>query len=476
MKVVMSKFLTDKKQALVDLVHILSRDFGYVSVLGTDTVGKQYIVQRTGVSINDSMWAERGFAVRVHNGINYSEFSFNGINNDDIDRVADEIKSKVLKSLDSVKSASTTLASYPVIEEEPLEKSFIGEIKTEPTITSDGDIIKRIASFKDKAFEMSKSVVDFRAHYEEVHISKIFVSENKVLMQSYMWNQGNLMSIARKDKSTKFFFTTFSGIDNNTLLDEMEPHIEYVVRTSEELLDAKPVEPGEYDIICSPEVGGVIAHEAFGHGVEMDMFVRKRAKAVLYLDKPVASSLVTMHDGAIAAENVASYLFDDEGVLGTDTLIIEDGILKRGISDMLSALRLGTTPTGNGRRESYERKAYARMTNTFFSPGSDKLDDMISSIDYGFYLDGVMSGMEDPKNWGIQCMMLLGREIKDGKLTGKIVSPVIMTGYVPDLLKNINMVSDKVELFGSGACGKGHKEYAKVSDGSPYIKTKARLG
>lgn len=73
-------------------------------------------------------------------------------------------------------------------------------------------------------------------------------------------------------------------------------------------------------------------------------------------------------------------------------------------------------------------------------------------------------------------MLLIGKEIKNGRLTGKIVSPVVMTGYVPDLLKSISMVSDRVVLFGSGACGKGYKEWVKVSDGGPYIKAKARLG
>ena len=67
-------------------------------------------------------------------------------------------------------------------------------------------------------------------------------------------------------------------------------------------------------------------------------------------------------------------------------------------------------------------------------------------------------------------------ELKDGKLTGKVVSPVTLTGYVPDLLKSISMVSDKEELFGSGMCGKGHKEWVKVSDGGPYLKCKVRLG
>jgi TldD protein len=143
---------------------------------------------------------------------------------------------------------------------------------------------------------------------------------------------------------------------------------------------------------------------------------------------------------------------------------------------LLSALKLGTTPTGTGKRQSFERKAYARMTNTFFEGGSDKLEDMIASIKYGYLLEGMYSGMEDPKNWGIQCIANLGREIKDGKFTGKFISPVVMTGYVPDLLKSISMVSEKVELDGAGYCGKGYKEFVKTASGGPYIKAKVRLG
>ena len=84
------------------------------------------------------------------------------------------------------------------------------------------------------------------------------------------------------------------------------------------------------------------AHEAFGHGVEMDMFVKERALAKEYLGKKVASDITSMKDGAASAAEVSSYLFDDEGTLGTDTTIIENGTLVTGISDLLSALRLGT--------------------------------------------------------------------------------------------------------------------------------------
>ena len=101
---------------------------------------------------------------------------------------------------------------------------------------------------------------------------------------------------------------------------------------------------------------------------------------------------------------------------------------------------------------------------------------MIASVSCGGLLEGMESGMEDPKHWGIQCIVKSGREIIDGKLTGKIVSPVILTGYVPEVLGNITMVSDDREIFGTGGCGKGDKEWAKVADGGPYLKTKARLG
>ena len=116
------------------------------------------------------------------------------------------------------------------------------------------------------------------------------------------------------------------------------------------------------------------------------------------------------------------------------------------------------------------------MTNTYFEAGADKVEDMIASVKDGLLLCEPSSGMEDPKNWGIQCMVSYAREIKDGKLTGRIFSPIVLTGYVPDLLKSITMMSDGLELGGGGMCGKGYKEWVKVSDGGPWIKARIRLG
>ena len=335
-----------------------------------------------------------------------------------------------------------------------------------------------MSELKDKAIAFDEKVLDAQLGMSYQKYSKLFLSRNRDMEQNVLWTNGALLISVKKGQQVKYGFKGFSNLGGVEMLDHMESAIPEVGKNALDLLEAEPMVPGEYECICTPEVTGMIAHEAFGHGVEMDMFVKDRALAHYCVGDYVAAPILTMHDGASinARHESATYYFDDEGTLATDTVVIKDGILQSGISDAQSAMYLGTVPTGNGRRESYKRKAYTRMTNTWFEPGKDKLEDMIASIKYGFLLQDASSGMEDPKNWGIQMMVNIAREIKDGKFTGKIFSPVVLTGYVPDLLKSITMMSDEASLCGTGFCGKGYKEWVKVSDGGPYIKAKIRLG
>ena len=245
--------------------------------------------------------------------------------------------------------------------------------------------------------------------------------------------------------------------------------------TAIRLLDAAKVDPGYYDCICSPELAGLIAHEAFGHGVEADMFLKGRARAEQYLGRRLGSEVVDLIDDPTLQGAYGSYFFDDEGVEATPTYILRRGIFERPLTDRNAALRLGVTPSANGRRQDFERKVYPRMSNTFFGPGKDRVEDMIAGVDNGILLVRGHSGMEDPKDWGIQVIAHYGEEIKGGKLTGRLFSPIGVTGYVPDLLASVTMASGKIETD-TGFCGKGHKEWVPVSTGGPYVRLKARLG
>lgn len=470
----LSTFLSEQKNVLKEIIKELSKEFTYVSILGRETMGTSYNVSRTSSGVNDTNWVERGFVARVYNGVNYSEYSFNQIN--DVEKIKQKIREIALNDIKVFKANQTKMMVLPLIQEENIEKEAYSEFKIDPFAISAEDKLEKLTDIMNKGLKKSEYFIDFKVSFEQVKISKVFLSTKKDLQEAILYTNMYLFPIAKNDKGIKYDFQGLSGLKGYEIIDEAYTKIDSISKSVIDLLDSEAIKPGEYDIICDPAVSGLIAHEAFGHGVEMDMFVKHRAKGVEFINKYVASDLLNMRDGAKSGVEVATYLFDDEGTLGTDTLVIENGILKSGISDLLSALSLGTKPTGNGRRESYERKAYARMTNTFFEAGDASLEEMIASVKKGYLLEGFFSGMEDPKNWGIQCVIAKGREIIDGKLSGNVVSPITLTGYVPDLLKSISMVANNpVQLSGTGYCGKGHKEFVKTSTGGTYIKAKGRL-
>ncbi len=476
MKVKSSHYLKEAKPFLKELLNSLLEHYSYASILASDSKAMIYSVSKQGTVISeDDILSGRGFVAKVYDGKSYGEYSFNEITKEGIPGILNKIKYSLMPLKDYLPGGISE-SEYPVLPDDPKTLKESTEYIQDPEELGDEKIIALLSKLCEEGLAYNKKILDCSAgcRYQQYH--KLFLSKNKDMEQNILWTNGSLMVMASRSEEIKYFFKTYSNLGGTELLGEMERDLKSVAFTALELLESEPIKPGEYDCICTPEVTGMIAHEAFGHGVEMDMFVKDRALARKYIGKYVASPLITMHDGATAAKETATYLFDDEGVLSQDTVIIEKGILKRGISDSQTAMYLSSAPTGNGRRESYERKAYTRMTNTYFEAGKDKPEDMIASVQYGFLLENARSGMEDPKNWGIQCMVNIAREIKNGKLTGRIYSPIVLTGYVPDLLKSISMISDTVELKGSGFCGKGYKEWVKVSDGGPYIKARIRLG
>lgn len=471
MKVRASSYLLSQKDKLKEIIAILAKEFAYVSILGTDVDGKGYLVSTSKSAIEPSMDQERGFVLRVFQNTGISEYSFNDV---DVDRVVSRVREIAKK--DRERFAQKGVLPYATApSDEPAELFYLGEAQNLPEDDDDGAILARLQKAHDANMGTRKEVPYLQLALSVTQVNKLFLSLHRDLYQSYVYANATIVALASDGEKRKSEYKGLSLLGGSELLDEMEAPVATVCDHAVELLGAERVEAGEYDILCDPDFTGLIAHEAFGHGTEMDMFVKHRAKGEEYLNKRVASDVLVMHDGASAIDEVSSYAFDDEGNFAQDTVIIDHGFFKNGMCDALSALQLGVAPTGNGKRESYKRKAYTRMTNTFFEGGKDTLEDMVASISHGYLLEGLDSGMEDPKNWGIQCVAAKAHEIRDGKLTGKIVSPVYLTGYVPDLLQSISMVSPKVEMSGTGYCGKGWKEWVKTSTGGSYIKARGKL-
>lgn len=491
-----SPFLLASRPMLAGIIAELKPHFDYISVLATDDRGLSYLALPGETRTAEPMWVQRGFVFRAqrggkvveyacatlpgHHGAPYTSFTSDAAatlkgnaftsSTASASCAAAEIRARLEALL-----ADPTLISFPQIPDEPATSEYLGEIEEDPFSADPESILARLSALRERLTD-GKVVVMAQSRYECVDVSRLFLSPNRALLQSFLWSQAYVFGVARRGQMSKMSYRPASGRKGLEILQQLEASVPELAQELSDLLDAKPMEPGEYEVILDPDMAGTLAHEAFGHGVETDMFLKKRARAIEYLGKRVGSDLVTMYDGAAGVDQTGSYLFDDEGVFSSKTCVIDRGILKGGISDTLSALALNIPRTGNGRREAYSHKAYARMTNTYFAPGTSTLDEMIASVKHGWKLSQLNSGMEDPRNWGIQLICMVGREIKDGTFTGRVASPVVCSGYVPDVLSAVSMVSGDFELGGSGACGKGHKEYAKVSSGGPYIKTRMRLG
>lgn len=245
----------------------------------------------------------------------------------------------------------------------------------------------------------------------------------------------------------------------------------------EELMDKREgvyPEAGYKTVILGGMMAGMLSHEAVGHTVEADL-VLGGSVASSSLNKRVASEKVSLVDFAHTAFGNQAPLpvyLDDEGIPAEDVVLIKDGILVGYMNNRESAEHFGMKPSGNARAYSFSGEPLIRMRNTSILPGTDKLEDMIASVDDGYYLLQSQNGQADLTGefmFGVS----MGYEIKKGKI-GRALLDTTVTGVAFDMLKTVDMVSDKVIWSSSGYCGK--KQPMPVGMGGPALRCKIMMG
>jgi len=233
-------------------------------------------------------------------------------------------------------------------------------------------------------------------------------------------------------------------------------------------------EAGFHKCILGPEMAGMLAHEAVGHTVEADI-VLGGSVAAHNINKQVASEMVSMVDFAHTAFGKPCPMpvyVDDEGVQAEDAVLIEDGILKAYMHSRETARHFGVAPQGNARAFTYSDEPLIRMRNTVILPGQDKLEDMIASIDNGYYLVKTGNGQADTTG---EFMFSVdeGYEIKNGKL-GKAIKETTVSGVAFEMLKTVDMISDDMHWDVSGFCGK--KQPMTTGMGGPALRCDINIG
>ena len=252
---------------------------------------------------------------------------------------------------------------------------------------------------------------------------------------------------------------------------------QYIDRLYDELMQKREgvyADAGRKTVILGGMMTGMLSHEAVGHTVEADL-VLGGSVAGPCLNKRVASEKVTLTDFANEAFGKRCPLpvfVDDEGTRAEDVTLIRDGILVGYMNSRESAEHFGMKPAGNARAWSFSDEPLIRMRNTAVHPGTDKLEDMIASIEDGYYLIDSGNGQADTTG-EFMFGVTMGYEIKHGKL-GRALLDTTISGVAFEMLKTVDMVGDTVVWTSSGVCGK--KQPMPVGMGGPALRCQVTIG
>jgi TldD protein len=280
-----------------------------------------------------------------------------------------------------------------------------------------------------------------------------------------------------------FFIVQTLGVGNGTrhmgrerlsrhsgfeMFDEVTP--EEVARTcareSIAMLEAEDAPAGRMDVVMQNGWGGVLVHEAVGHPLEADNIARGIGAFTGKMGQKVASDVFTMVDDGSIPNMRGTIDWDDEGTQTRRNVLIEKGVLRAYMTDVLSANQLGLERTGNGRRESFRYFPIPRMTNTFIDRGDSDPADILASTESGLYVQSLSGGSVNPITGEFNFTCREAYLIENGKKTTPVKGATLVGNSI-DVVSNVDAVGNDL-AFGPGICGKG--QAAEVSAGQPTVR------
>jgi TldD protein len=223
-------------------------------------------------------------------------------------------------------------------------------------------------------------------------------------------------------------------------------------------------------IVVGSGFGGVLLHEAVGHGLEADAIQKRASIYAGRLGDKLAGDGVTAYDDGRRPNEWGSDGIDDEGTPTQRTTILEDGELTSYLYDLLRARKDGVESTGNGRRESFRHLPVPRMTNTFFAPGEASEEELIAGVERGLYAVSFGGGQVEPATGDFVFGVSEGYLIEDGKVTSPVRGATLI-GNGPEALGAVDGIAGDLEIA-TGFCGKGGQR-VPAGVGQPHVRIKA---
>ena len=247
----------------------------------------------------------------------------------------------------------------------------------------------------------------------------------------------------------------------------IEDYAKDAARIAKTMLHANPCPSGKMPAVIDNGFGGVIFHEACGHGLEATSVAKNLSVFSNKLGKQVANPLVTAIDDGTIEHAWGSANIDDEGNPTQRNVLIENGILKSYLIDTLNGRRMNMAPTGSSRRQSYRFAPTSRMTNTYIANGPHTLEDMISNTEYGLYAKNMGGGSVSPATGDFNFAVTEGYIIRNGKICEPVRGATLI-GNGPDILQKIDYVGNNL-AHAQGVCGSSSGQIA-TNVGQPALR------
>ena len=233
-------------------------------------------------------------------------------------------------------------------------------------------------------------------------------------------------------------------------------------------LAARPAPSGQMPVVIGSGGGGVLFHEACGHGLEADLVAKGASVFRGRVGERVASPGVTVVDDGTMAREWGNIAVDDEGTPAQRNVLIEDGYLTDYMWDHLRARKEGRRSSGNGRRQTYQHLPMVRMTNTYLLAGQDSPEDIIASTERGVYVTHLGGGQVNTATGDFVFGMTEAYLIENGEVTEPLREGNLI-GNGPEVLQRIDALGDDFSMGPPGTCGKDGQG-VPVGDGVPTLR------
>jgi TldD protein len=236
-------------------------------------------------------------------------------------------------------------------------------------------------------------------------------------------------------------------------------------------LNARPAPSGAIPVVVGPGGGGVLFHEACGHGLEADLVAKSASVFANRVGEKVAADCVTLIDDGTMAGEWGHFAIDDEGRPAGNNILIKDGVLTDYMWDYLRARKEGRVGSGNGRRQSYQHLPMVRMTNTYISNGTEDPAAIVADTESGVYVAQLGGGQVNTATGDFVFGMTEAYLIENGEITDPIREGNLI-GNGPEVLTRIDALGNDFAMGSPGMCGKDGQG-VPVGDGTPTLRVES---